>query len=184
MCTDLGNNAAPATAVKATLHPKAFKRWMVACGYDTVDESNTGQVVVMLYKGASTTVKNITFTPNWHITAMTDRMKFQCNNFHFKIEATKAIAHYWHYVLFYDAAAGTWHFVGDPNPQIKGRNDAGGGAAANAKALDANRTLVNNVATVNGLANQVTIATQNAMLATLNKMTEDGLVFEKNNIWQ
>lgn len=184
MCTDLGNPTAPASSRKATLHPNAFKKWMAACDYTSVDESNTCQVVVMLYQGAKTTEKNFEFTPNWHITAMTDRIKSRCNDFHFKIESGKSIAHYWYYELYYDDTARTWHFVGLENPKIKKRNDAGGGAASDAKALDANRTLVNNVATVNGLANQVTVATQTAMLAALNKLTEDGLIFENNGVWR
>jgi hypothetical protein len=114
---------------------------------------------------------------------MTDRMKTVCNNFHFKIEATKAVAHYWHYVLYFNATAKTWHWVGDANPKIPARNDAGGGAAADVKALDANRTLVNTVAATNGLENKVTAAVQNKMLVALKKMSDDELIFLKGGVW-
>jgi hypothetical protein len=184
MCTDLANDAAPANAAQATLHPKAFKRWLEYCKCTEIDEANPGQIVVMLRKGATVNAGAIQFTPNWHITAMTDRMKTVCNNFHFKIEATKACAHYWHYVLYYHPTNATWHWVGDANPNIPGRNDAGGGSANSVELLDGNRALVDNAAATNGLANTVNRAVQGRMVAALKRLTDDGVIFLKNGVWQ
>jgi hypothetical protein len=184
MCTDLTNDAAPAGAALATLHPKAFRRWLENCGSKNIDEGNPGQIVAMLFKAAEVEINNLKYTPNWHLTAMTDRLKTRCNNFHFKIEASKASSHYWHYVLHYHPANKTWHWVGDENPKITGRNDAGGGAAEDAEALDANRAAVDLVAAVNGLANKVTRSLQTKMLDRLKKMSDDGLIFGKQGVWQ
>ncbi len=184
MCTDLANDAAPAGTAQATLHPKAFKRWLEACKSPRIDESNPSQVVAMLFEGTEVTQGNLKYTPNWHLTAMTDRLKTVCNNFHFKIEASKAAAHYWHYVLYRHPTNGTWHWVGDPNPNIPGRNDAGGGASDSVELLDGNRALVDNVAATNGLTNKVTRRGQGRMLTVLKQQCDDGLIFEKGGVWQ
>jgi len=172
MCTNLDNPTAPGGGfVLAQLSSAAFIKWMGECGYKEVDQSNPGQVVVMLYKGSVTHVNNTVFTPNWHITAMMDRLGTRCNNFHFKIESTKATAHYWHYVLHRDAGNGKWCWVGDPNPNLPARNDAGGGAAGNLQELLGNRTLVDVQSRVYGLENKVTRKTQAAMIKKMNQIT-------------
>jgi metal-sulfur cluster biosynthetic enzyme len=183
MCTDIGNNPAPPGTVLAKIDPKLFKRWLTELKC-SVDESNPKQIVAMLKEMPTVVEGNIEIKPNWHLTAMTDRQKTVCNNFHFKIEATKAAAHYWHYVLHFHPVKKTWHWVGDANPKISGRNDAGGGAAADALALDANRAAVNAAAAQYGLTNRVTVARQDAMLLTLQRFSDDGSIFFKNGIWQ
>src|SRR6267378_4359945 len=79
MCTDLGNDATVQGSAVATLSCKAFKTWMKQAGYEDIDEQNTKQIVVKLHKEQAVVKDNITFTPNWHITAMTDQMKSRCN---------------------------------------------------------------------------------------------------------
>jgi hypothetical protein len=111
MCTDLDNTTAPAGALLTKLHPKAFILWM-----KDADTANPHQVVVKLHVGKTLDLDSIKIEPNWHITAMTDRTKTVCNNFHFKVEVTKAAAHYWHHNLYYHPVNHTWHWVGDPNP--------------------------------------------------------------------
>jgi hypothetical protein len=50
--------------------------------------------------------------------------------------------------------------------------------------LTANRALVNNDAVTHKLDNKVTRAVQNKMLTALKKLSDDGLIFEKNGVWQ
>jgi hypothetical protein len=185
MCTNLDCSVPPATSAEATLSPKAFIKWMKTCGYPDPDSSNPGQVVCMLYTGTKQSVGNIEYTPNWHLTAMTDREKTVCNNFHFKIEATKAAAHYWHYTLFYDATAQTWHWAGDQNTNITTvvTNQAGGGAASDYTALLGNRTLVDMESRRLNLENKVNKKTQNKMLDKLNKLTKDHVITLRAGIW-
>lgn len=184
MCTDIGNDAAPIGAVQATLSGNAFKRWLESCGSKRVDTGNAHQIVAYIFAGDEVVQDNLRFTPNWHLTAMTDRLQTTCRNFHFKIEATKAAAHYWHYVLYRHGANGTWHWVGDANPKIPTRNDAGGGASDNEHLLDGNRALVNLAAQQYGLTNKVTIALQQKMVNRLQKLCELNLIFERNGVWQ
>lgn len=184
MCTDIGNNPAPAGATQATISPKLFKRWMTLINPSMrIDEGNPNQVVAMLKEIPAIVNGNIEIRPNWHLTAMTDRAGFRCNNFHFKIEVTKAAAHFWHYVLYYHSGNRTWHWVGDTG-NIANRNDAGGGAAGDVQLLNANRALVDSVAALHGLTDKVTIARQDVMLTYLKKLSDDGSIVERKGVWQ
>jgi hypothetical protein len=184
MCTDLDNATAPAGARLAKMNPKAFILWMKECGYKDVDTNNPKQVVVKLYVGETLDLDSIKIEPNWHITAMTDRNKTVCNNFHFKVEVTKAAAHYWHYNLYYHAMNHTWHWVGDPNPNLAGTNEAGGGAASDLGKLRANRALVDMHARVHGMDNKVTKKNQEKMLTKLKQLTDRGTIAQgANNVW-
>jgi hypothetical protein len=183
VCTDLTNTPAPANSAVATLHPNAFIKWMEHHGAMRIDNTNTKQVVAILFECPEVNNGGIRYTPNWHLTAMTDRLSTVCNNFHFKIEATKALAHYWHYVIHYHAGNATFHFVGDVG-NVPGRNDAGGGAAGNLQLLNGNLAAVNVNSTIVGLDNGVTIATQTAMEVALNQLAEWGQIFLNNGVWR
>lgn len=184
MCTDIGNYGAPGGSARATISPRAFRLWMTECGYGEIDTSNPSQVVCILYAGDEVVQGNLRFRPNWHLTAMCDRMKSKVENFHFKIEATKAAAHYWHYVLHHHAANGTWHWVGAPNPKIPTTNEGGGGAAADIRKLQGNRASVNTEAVRYGLENKVNQDRQNELLAKLNTLTADKWIKLKDGVWQ
>ena len=185
-CTDLDNPLPPGGAAEASVSPKLFVGWMRDCGYDDADLANPGQVVVKLYEGEKVKIDNIEYIPNWHITAMTDRGKTIVKNFHFKIEASKACSHYWHYVLHRNDTKGTWHWVGDPNPKIAGRNDAGGGAGADMRLLLENLTKVDVMARggTDPLQNKVTKKTLASMIYRLqqncanNKYKFTGVVWD------
>lgn len=122
---DLGFNAAPANGALAQVTGALFKAWMKACnGGLRIDGDNPFQIVAYLAEGKTfdqTTPTGGTkqITPNWHLTMMSaenDRNSEKSKNFHFKMEVGKAASHYWHYVLYRDAAAKTWHWVGDQTP--------------------------------------------------------------------
>lgn len=183
MCTDIGNYDAPGGSARATISPKAFIKWMSECGYGEIDSNNPGQVVCMLHTGAQVVQGNLTFRPNWHLTAMCDRMKTKVENFHFKIEATKAAAHYWHYVLHYHDTNRTWHWVGAPNPKIPTTNEGGGGAADNLRILQGNRRAVDTEAVRYGLDNKVDQTLQRRLLATLNDLTGKYWIKLKGEVW-
>ena len=178
-CTNLTNAPAPQNSALITVTPRAFIRWMNEYGAVRIDNGNTKQVVAILYERAKVVKDGISFTPNWHLTAMTDRMSSVVNNFHFKIEATKAFAHYWHYVLYHHPVGGTFHFVGDVG-DIPGRNDAGGGAAGDVDKLDANLALVTLSSAVYKLDNGVTKNTQKNMQNKLKQMVDSGLAVVNN----
>jgi hypothetical protein len=171
VCTDLANDQAPGgTAAQVTITVDAFKRWMERMHYSDIDSNNPSQVVVKLVTRDSITEtsgnKTITYQPNWHLTAMTDRMKTRCINFHFKIEASKAAAHYWHYVL-YRNANNVWSWVGDPNPNNAATNQGGGGAAGDQQALANNLAQVSTTARLHDLDNKVTRKLQARMVKAL-----------------
>lgn len=160
--TNLTNAPAPQNSVLITVTPSAFIKWMNAYGAVRIDNNNTKQVVAILVEQPEINKGGIRYKPNWHLTAMTDRISSRVEMFHFKIEATKAVAHYWHYSLYHHAGGGTFHFVGQVG-KIAGRNDAGGGAAGDVEKLDGNLALANLSSTVHKLDMGVTKNTQKNM---------------------
>ncbi|MDT7950714.1 MAG: hypothetical protein RQ966_04335 [Acetobacteraceae bacterium] len=158
-----------------------FTRWMKACGAVRIDDGNAFQIVAILIqdKWGEHEAGHGTGSspPNWHLTMMGNRDSTVSINFHFKAEIGKPFSHYWHYVLHRDAAAHTWHWVGDPNPQIPATNQGGGGAGANHQLLKSNLSLVEMA-----LRGRSTLETgmnnkkRNKLLAKLNKWDKEGVI--------
>lgn len=181
---DLGFNPAPANAAQAQITGKLFKKWMKACnGGLTIDDGNPFQIVAYLAEGTTFTASTTTggdkkITPNWHLTMMSaenDRHSTKSKNFHFKIEVGKAASHYWHYVLYRDAAAKTWHWVGDQTPKFDVQtNQGGGGAAGDMQKLLENLTLAQSQARATGLDGKMSKKIQNKLTAQLTAWDKAG----------
>src|SRR4051812_41631014 len=106
---DLGNYPPPPGAVQANISGTLFTKWMkkFTGNENCCDSSNPFQIVAMLYT-KTTKWGDLEISPNWHLTMMGDRHSTVSKNFHFKVEIGKPISHYWHYVLYRDAATKTW----------------------------------------------------------------------------
>jgi hypothetical protein len=181
---DLGFNPAPANAAQAQITGDLFKAWMKACnGGLTIDEGNPFQIVAYLAQGktfSSTTPTGGTkqITPNWHLTMMSgadDRNSTKSKNFHFKMEVGKAASHYWHYVLYRNAADKTWHWVGDQTPQFDEQtNQGGGGAAGDMQKLLENLTVAQVQARAHGLDDKMSKKIQNKLTTVLSQWDKAG----------
>jgi hypothetical protein len=182
---DIGFNPPPASGALAQVTGSLFKAWMKACnGGLTIDDQNPFQIVAYLAQGTTfTTTGEKTgtqqITPNWHLTMMSgkdDRNSSKSKNFHFKIEVGKASSHYWHYVLYRDAATQSWHWVGDQTPGYGTHvtNQGGGGAAGDVLKLAENLTIAQVQARAHGLDGKMSKKIQNKLTAVLSKWDKAG----------
>lgn len=186
----LDNPAAPQGAVLVQITGDLFKKWMKACGAIKIDSSNPFQIVAILVQDAWREHEHAMgggTPPNWHLTMMSpknDRQSTRSENFHFKAEFGKACSHYWHYTLYRNPTAKTWHWVGAPNEKIPETNQGGGGAGSDIGLLKSNLTLVemqlrSRTTLEKGMSNKK----RDALLKILNRWDDKGSLIDDNGLF-
>ena len=171
-------NAPGGGAVQVQITGTLFTRWMKACGADRIDGSNAFQIVAILVQDEWKSHDNGGGTPpNWHLTMMGNRDSTVSENFHFKVEIGKPFSHYWHYVLYRNAATHTWSWVGDPNPLIPATNQGGGGAGNNLQLVKSNLSLVEMaIRQRSKLETGMSNKKRDSLLKKLNKWDAEGII--------